>query len=135
MSEVTQPPFGARARAFASRTGVVREYGIVVATLVLAAFFSLLKPEFLTIDNLTAILSSVALVGIMAVCSTFVILTGGIDLSVGATMTLSGLAASYVLTGSGLSIVPRWGSDCSSARAPVSRAESWWASSTSRRSS
>jgi ribose/xylose/arabinose/galactoside ABC-type transport system permease subunit len=106
MTELTQPSLNDRARALASRTGGVREYGIVVATLVLAAFFSILKPQFLTFDNLTAILSAVAIVGIMAVCSTFVILTGGIDLSVGAILTLSGLAASYVLTGSAWSIAP-----------------------------
>ncbi len=96
----------ARARALASRSAFLRDYGIIVAGVVLAAGFSIAKPEFLSVDNLIGILGAVAIIGVMAVCSTFVVLTGGIDLSVGAIMTLSGLMASYVLSGSGLSIVP-----------------------------
>jgi ribose/xylose/arabinose/galactoside ABC-type transport system permease subunit len=106
VSEVTHTTLNERARALASRTDVMREWGIVVALVVVSLGFSIAKPQFHSWDNVTAILGAVAIVGIMAVCSTFVILTGGIDLSVGATMTLSGLAASYFLHGSGFSIVP-----------------------------
>jgi ribose/xylose/arabinose/galactoside ABC-type transport system permease subunit len=89
-----------------SWASIAREYGIVIATLVIAAGFSIAKPQFLTVSNLVGILGAVAIIGVMAVCSTFVVLTAGIDLSVGAILTTSGLMASFVLTGSWLSLIP-----------------------------
>jgi ribose transport system permease protein len=52
--------------------------------------FSLLDKRFFSYNNLENIVSSSAFVGILAVGMTFVLLTGGIDLSVGATMYISG---------------------------------------------
>lgn len=80
-----------------------QEYGLVVAAVVIFTGFAIAKPAMLKVENLTGILSAVAIIGIMAVLSTFVILTGGIDLSVGAVMGLSGLLAQSVLTSSGAS--------------------------------
>jgi len=52
--------------------------------------FSLLDQRFFTWTNFENIIASSAFVGILAVGMTFVLLTGGIDLSVGATMYISG---------------------------------------------
>jgi ribose/xylose/arabinose/galactoside ABC-type transport system permease subunit len=97
---------GLVARRLPSRSAIVSEYGIVVAIVVVAAGFSIAKPQFLTVSNFVGILGAVAIIGVMAVCSTFVIVTGGIDLSVGAILTASGLIASFVLTTSWLSLIP-----------------------------
>lgn len=54
----------------------------------LIAVFGVLKPEaFLTQDNLIGILQSTTVIGVLAIASTFVIITAGIDLSVGVLMT------------------------------------------------
>jgi ribose transport system permease protein len=54
---------------------------LVLSGLVL--FFSIMSPDFLTLINMRAILGNIPVVAIMAVGMTFVLLTGGLDLSVG----------------------------------------------------
>ena len=59
---------------------------IVLAILVI--FFSLASPNFLTTNTLLLLAKHVALYGILAIGMTYVIITGGIDLSVGAVVGL-----------------------------------------------
>lgn len=61
--------------------------------------FAAVEPAFLSGGNLIGILRSVSLVGIMALGMTFVIMTGGIDLSVGPVSAIAGLVAFFTLTG------------------------------------
>ncbi len=68
-----------------------------LAIAVIVAVFSALEPAFLTADNLVGIVRQVALIGIMAVCTTFVIMTGGVDLSVGPVLALAGLVSYFCL--------------------------------------
>ena len=68
-----------------------------IAILSLVIVFSLAQPAFLSPDNLIGIVRQVALIGIMAVCTTFVIMTGGVDLSVGPVLALAGLISFYCL--------------------------------------
>jgi ribose transport system permease protein len=76
------------------------KYGIIIVLIVLSVFFSLASPAFLTTENLFNILRQVAIVGIVAVGMTFVMLTGGIDLSVGSIIGVAGvLAAQLMLSG------------------------------------
>jgi ribose/xylose/arabinose/galactoside ABC-type transport system permease subunit len=65
--------------------------------LALAVVFAIASPAFLTPDNLVGIVRQVALIGIMAACMTFVIMTGGVDLSVGPVLALAGLVSFYCL--------------------------------------
>ncbi|MFC4802076.1 ABC transporter permease [Neobacillus sp. GCM10023253] len=58
--------------------------------LVLCAFFSFSTTQFLTGENISNIVRQVSINGILAVGMTFVILTGGIDLSVGSVMAFTG---------------------------------------------
>lgn len=67
--------------------------------LLLIAVFATLQPRFLTPLNLFNILRQVSIFGIIAVGMTFVILTRGIDLSVGAVVAMSGLVAAVVAKG------------------------------------
>ncbi|HEV7725698.1 MAG: transporter permease [Modestobacter sp.] len=69
---------------------------IVAALVVVSVVLSVLSPVFLTPNNLTNIVTQSAVVGIAAVGATFVIVTGGIDLSVGATIALAGLLGAMV---------------------------------------
>lgn len=69
------------------------------------AFFSLASPYFLEWANIKGILLASAVVGIMALGATFVIATGGIDLSVGTGMTLCAVMTGVFLTNMGLPFV------------------------------
>jgi ribose transport system permease protein len=69
------------------------------ALIVLFVIFSALKPEsFLQFDNLIGILLATAVNGVLALGVTFVIITGGIDLSVGTVMTLSAVMTGVFIT-------------------------------------
>ncbi len=57
--------------------------------------------NFFSVDNLLNVLRQVSIVGILAVGMTFVILTGGIDLSVGAVMALAGTLMAGVMVNMG----------------------------------
>ncbi|NUQ20408.1 MAG: ABC transporter permease [Gemmatimonadaceae bacterium] len=70
----------------------VAEYALVAATLVEAAVFAAVAPGFLSVANLLNIAMSVAITGILAVGMTAVIVSGGIDLSVGSVVALTGVA-------------------------------------------
>ncbi len=72
--------------------------------LVLMVFFSLTSPNFLQADNLVAILQATAVNGVLAIACTFVIITGGIDLSVGTLMTFCAVMAGVFCTYWGLPI-------------------------------
>lgn len=67
------------------------EFRMFVLTIVLAAILSVLSPYFLTKSNLFNVLDQSVVTGIVAVGMTFVILTGGIDLSVGSIAGLTGI--------------------------------------------
>ncbi|MCB1488829.1 MAG: ABC transporter permease [Bauldia sp.] len=70
---------------------LVSKYGIFGGLLALVIVFSTLSDAFLTQGNLLNILRQVSVVGICAVGMTFIIITGGIDLSVGSMIGLSGM--------------------------------------------
>ncbi|GAA2273052.1 ABC transporter permease [Glycomyces scopariae] len=70
--------------------------------IVLVAFFAIANPNFLTWSNLSGILLSTAVIGILALGTTFVIITSGIELSLGTGMTLAAVMTGVMLTGWGL---------------------------------
>jgi ribose transport system permease protein len=70
--------------------------------IVLLMFFSVASPNFLQTGNILAILQATSVNGVLAVAATLVIITGGIDLSVGTLMTFTAVTAGVVLTYWGL---------------------------------
>jgi ribose transport system permease protein len=72
--------------------------------IVLLVFFSLASPNFLQTANILAILQATSVNGVLAVAATLVIITGGIDLSVGTLMTFTAVIAGVVLTYLGLAM-------------------------------
>jgi erythritol transport system permease protein len=65
----------------------------LIVLFVLVAAFAVMSPAFLTTGNLTILVKHVAINAILAVGMTFVILSGGIDLSVGSIAGLAGMIA------------------------------------------
>lgn len=72
-------------------------YALPLAILVIIVVFSIAQPAFLKPENLIGIVRQMTLVGIMAVAMTFVIMTGGVDLSVGPVLALSGIVAFFTM--------------------------------------
>ena len=73
-------------------------YGVEVALVALAVAAAVLVPGFFTRANLTTVLLHVSVNAILALGMTFVIVTGGIDLSVGSLVGLGGVLAAGALT-------------------------------------
>ena len=95
MSEtVSEREAAARPRYLQWQT--IAEYVIVVAIVLESVFFAAYAPQFLSLPNLINIALSIAITGILAVGMTAVILTGGIDLSVGSVAALAGIVAAMV---------------------------------------
>ena len=76
---------------------LLRARAILVLVL-LVLMFSLLAPEFLTANNLAILTKHVSITAILAIGTTFVILAGGIDLSVGSVAGLGGMIAGLLIT-------------------------------------
>ena len=68
------------------------------ALIVLAIGFSLASPYFRTFDNFVGILLATAVNGVLGLGVTFIIITGGIDLSVGTVLTLSAVMTGVFIT-------------------------------------
>lgn len=88
-----------RSTALPSRTVVghfLLRYALFLILAIFVVGLALSQPAFLTLSNLNVILIQVAANALLATGATFVILTGGIDLSVGSIIGLSGVAAALV---------------------------------------
>ncbi|PRR83280.1 ABC transporter permease [Clostridium vincentii] len=70
---------------------VFDKLGVLIALIILVVVMSIFAPNFLTTSNLFGVLQQIAVIGIISVGMTFVILLGGIDLSVGSTVAFTGL--------------------------------------------
>ncbi|KAF1048485.1 MAG: Ribose import permease protein RbsC [Herbaspirillum frisingense] len=96
----TDTSTGLRARFF---NPAARQKLLAFASLLLLMmFFSFASPNFLEVDNLVSILQSTAVNGVLAIACTYVIITSGIDLSVGTMMTFCAVMTGVVLTNWGM---------------------------------
>jgi ribose transport system permease protein len=84
-----------------SRVGAMAQRGRQLSTLaglaLLVTLLTVLSPHFLTVSNLSNVLEQTSINAVIAVGMTFVILSGGIDLSVGSLVALSGVALAGAL--------------------------------------
>ena len=76
-----------------------REIGMILFILLLSLLIQLRNSQYLTAENLNDLLVNAAIMGTMAVGMMMVIITGGIDLSIGATLALSGMSAALYVRG------------------------------------
>ena len=77
---------------------LMREAGIGLALLLIVVLFSFFAPRFASLANLTNIFTQISINTVIAVGMTFVILLGGIDLSVGSVLALATVVGGLVIT-------------------------------------
>ena len=107
MSEASNPsqgnPDGFFARMAAS--GAHQKLLAFASLIILLIVFSLASPNFFQTSNILAILQATSVNGVLAIAATLVIITGGIDLSVGTLMTFCAVMTGVVLTYLGLPLL------------------------------
>jgi ribose transport system permease protein len=104
MTVMTTPPTSQRGRLTDRQKDIVQKFAALGSLLVLIVVFSLTSSAFFTVSNGMTIalqVTSIALLGIGATC---VIITGGIDLSVGSVLALAGVVAALCVKELGLSV-------------------------------
>jgi len=98
MDEVKQPVAPSR-RDSIDLLEIMARFAPLIFLIVLVAAFTIAEPRFFSTVNLFNVLRQVSIYGLLAVGMTFVILTAGIDLSVGSLLAFAGLAAAAVAKG------------------------------------
>jgi len=100
------PTPAAKPPAAASDSQAKQKLLAFASLIALIVIFSVLKPDaFFTTDNIIGILQSTTVIGVLAIASTFIIITSGIDLSVGVLMTFCAVMAGVFMVNLGL---PMW---------------------------
>ncbi len=85
---------------------ILKNYGIIIAFVLICIILSVTSPVFLTTTNIINVIRQTSIYGIMAVGMTFIILTGGIDLSIGSIMAIAGaVCAGLLKDGNSIAIV------------------------------
>lgn len=79
----------------------VSKYKSLIGLVLLCAIITFVTPSFLSLSNITNVFTQVSVNAIIAVGMTFVILTGGIDLSVGSTLAISGALSASIIKSTG----------------------------------
>ena len=100
MSEIQSPE---EARKRLEIKGIIRALGMLPVLILLAIGFQLLSGKFVSVNNLSIVVQQASINIVLAAGMTFVILTGGIDLSVGSILAASAMIAVIV------SLVPEYG--------------------------
>ena len=91
-----------RRRVSAAGRSVVAQTGPLLGLLVLGAALSILTDRFLSFSNLANVGQQIAVISIVALGATFVIIAGGIDLSVGSVVALSSVVFALAFSNAGL---------------------------------
>lgn len=81
-------------------SNIIRDFGALIALILLVVGIGIKSPEFRTLDNFLSLLRQSSINGLIAFGMTCVILTGGIDLSVGSVLALTtAFLASFIANG------------------------------------
>jgi ribose/xylose/arabinose/galactoside ABC-type transport system permease subunit len=80
----------------------LRSYSLILMLIGVTLIFTLFQRAYISVENIVGIFYQVSLIGIIAIFVTLVILTGGIDLSIGSVMAIAGLVAVFALDDYGL---------------------------------
>ena len=98
MSDVAPPSLESAAPRRIDWSALLAKLGPVAGLLFVVALFAFLKPRtFLTADNFQIMLQQTAVVGIAALGMTLIIISGGIDLSIGSNIALCTVAIALML--------------------------------------
>ncbi|WP_024285964.1 ABC transporter permease [Cellulomonas sp. KRMCY2] len=80
-----------------TRRRVPEELGIAVVVVLVGGILSAMSAQFRTVDNLQILLLNGAVIAFLALGQTFVLLTGGIDLSTGSNVAMTGMIAALLM--------------------------------------
>ncbi len=80
-----------------SKTAVYKEYATLIFLIITIIFFAIFAQGFLSVSNIMNILRQISIIGICSIGMMFVILTGGIDLSVGSVIGVTGTLIAYLM--------------------------------------
>jgi len=84
---------------------IVADLRVVLILLIVILFFCFVDPTFRSLENLSNILTQISVLGVMAIGMTIVMISGGLDLSIGSVMALSGvIAAKLEIFSAGIAI-------------------------------
>ena len=75
----------------------ISKYKSLIGLVLLCIVITIVTPNFLSVSNITNVFTQVSVNAIIAIGMTFVILTGGIDLSVGSTLAISGAVGASIV--------------------------------------
>lgn len=84
------------------RLFAVREAGVLIALVVLCIALSFASPYFFTLRNIFNVLQGMSTIGIMAIGMTMVLVSGGLDLSVGSALAVGAMLTARLMTSHGV---------------------------------
>ncbi|GAB2560273.1 ABC transporter permease [Spirosoma aerophilum] len=93
MKKRSTPFFPNTATSYPSGIRRLGQYGLFIAFIVICLVLTLVTPKFLTVQNLMIIVTQVSINALLAFGVTFVIIAGGIDLSIGSMVAVTGVVA------------------------------------------
>lgn len=100
-SEANMNKIGSALLARVTNKGAQQRVLAFASLIALLLVFSIASPNFIQMSNIIAILQATSVNGVLAIAATLVIITGGIDLSVGTLMTFTAVMAGVILTYAG----------------------------------
>jgi len=74
----------------------IAQYGVIIGLVLIFIFFTIMKTKFISVGNVLNMLRQTSINGFLAIGMTFVVLTGGIDLSVGSIVGAAGMFTALV---------------------------------------
>lgn len=80
----------------------VRNYGLLIGLVVIIIFVSIIEPDFFSVNNFLNILRQSSAIGLCALGMTYVMIAGGMDLSIGSTVSLTGVIAIMIMNSLGV---------------------------------
>lgn len=81
------------------------EFNLILIWLLFTIVLCIVEPKFISFHNITNLLRQTTIIGVLAVGMTFVIISAGIDLSVGSVLAFSGMLVAMLMQ-SGMAILP-----------------------------
>lgn len=85
---------------------MIRKYAILIVLIVLVVVFSVLSPAFATFNNAMNVVRQISMMGIVTVGFTFILLGGGLDLSVGSQMAVMNVVVAMLIRDLNMHPVP-----------------------------
>ncbi|MDR1797938.1 MAG: ABC transporter permease [Clostridiales Family XIII bacterium] len=91
-----------------NRSEILRQYGILFVLIAMFIIFSVATPNFLKVENLFNVARQVSMMGIAAVGMMFVMIAGGIDISIGSLLSFVNVFCAFLIVN--FNVHPLWAS-------------------------